>query len=263
MVKVPEDQNNSPPLGEKSLHLEWPDQSGRSAIGSVAMDMKNGAQQLKRLPPPGPSTEPQIYLQSSRSEMMMTKAAEYGLLETAIRLPPVPRRMSYEPIKKDRSAAIIEVLAKKKPLKHLTYELEKSEKMDFPGQTARLSPPDLKAVTTIDQELMEKADRRLFIPRNIERYIRRRPGFDYLLQQLDWTDMRGNNKKRFGVLFSENAGHVVVARVDEGTLGEPHFKPWDRVCVVNGLPVRTKKRVRELIRNTVDRLQVSKKGHST
>lgn len=91
---------------------------------------------------------------------------------------------------------------------------------------------------------MGKVENPYEIPAELERFITRRPGFDYLLVKMDWT---ANKNKPLGVILATRERQVVVASLRPNSHGVEKFLVLDRVIAIDGIPVSAHRVAKDLI----------------
>ena len=68
----------------------------------------------------------------------------------------------------------------------------------------------------------------------MEKLVRRRPGFEYLVTELDWP---AQQERQLGIVLANRTHRVIVGSLKAGSLGEEKLKVLDRIVAVNGTPV--------------------------
>ena len=68
----------------------------------------------------------------------------------------------------------------------------------------------------------------------LEKLIRRRAGFEYLVAELDWP---AQQERQLGIVLANRTHRVIVGSLKAGSLGEEKLKVLDRIGAVNGTPV--------------------------
>ena len=78
----------------------------------------------------------------------------------------------------------------------------------------------------------------------LEKLLRRRPGFEYLVAELDWP---AQQNRQLGIVLANRMHRVIVGNLKPGSLGEEKLKVLDRIVAVNGAPVSDKDVAKTLI----------------
>ena len=71
----------------------------------------------------------------------------------------------------------------------------------------------------------------------LEKLLRRRAGFEYLVAELDWP---AQQNRQLGIVLANRMHRVIVGNLKPGSLGEEKLKVLDRIVAVNGAPVSDK-----------------------
>jgi hypothetical protein len=82
------------------------------------------------------------------------------------------------------------------------------------------------------------------IPVELEKFLRRRPGFEYLVAALDWP---AQQERQLGIVLANRMHRVIVGGLKPGSLGEEKLKLLDRIVAVNTSPVSDKDIAKHLI----------------
>ncbi|KAK5971283.1 hypothetical protein GCK32_018344, partial [Trichostrongylus colubriformis] len=75
-----------------------------------------------------------------------------------------------------------------------------------------------------------------------EKNIRRKPGYDYQLVTIEFQ-----KDKKFGLMMAHTENHVIVSKVDDGSMCSDSLKYLDRICDVEGVPVTDKELTKKQI----------------